>query len=119
MPARSAACSTVGDVPSVTSSRAASISACRVRCFCRHLPVDRSASVDTKLMVLECPSWDDSPITGEMIGDPVMTGSATLPALVRASGKGPRRWFYGGGVHTWLATADETGGAFLLFEDAM
>src|SRR3954452_22389616 len=48
-----------------------------------------------------------------------MTGSATLPALVRAAGKGPRRWFYGGGVHTWLATADETGGAFHLFEDAM
>jgi quercetin dioxygenase-like cupin family protein len=48
-----------------------------------------------------------------------MTGSATLPALVRVAGEGPRRWFYGGGVHTWLATGEETGGAFLLFEDAM
>jgi quercetin dioxygenase-like cupin family protein len=48
-----------------------------------------------------------------------MTGSVTLPAMARAAGEGPRRWFYGGGVHTWLATADETGGAFLLFEDAM
>jgi quercetin dioxygenase-like cupin family protein len=48
-----------------------------------------------------------------------MTGSATLPAMVRTPGGGPRRWFYGGGVHTWLATAEETAGAFLLFEDAM
>ena len=48
-----------------------------------------------------------------------MTGTATLPGMVRAAGEGPRRWFYGGGVHTWLATAEETGGAFLLFEDAM
>ncbi|WP_433786803.1 cupin domain-containing protein [Actinomycetospora sp. CA-101289] len=32
---------------------------------------------------------------------------------------GDRRWFYGGGVHTWKATAEETGGAFLLFEDQM
>jgi quercetin dioxygenase-like cupin family protein len=48
-----------------------------------------------------------------------MTGSATLPAVVRAAGDGQQRWFYGGGVHTWLATSEETGGAFLLFEDAM
>src|SRR4051812_6005885 len=48
-----------------------------------------------------------------------MTGSATLPGMVRAAGEGPRRWFYGGGVHTWLATAEQTGGAFLLFEDAL
>jgi quercetin dioxygenase-like cupin family protein len=48
-----------------------------------------------------------------------MTGRRTLPATVRAAGQGPRRWFYGGGVHTWLATAEDTGGAFLLFEDAM
>src|SRR3978361_2266636 len=48
-----------------------------------------------------------------------MTGSAMLPALVRAAGEGPQRWFYGGGVHTWRATEEETGGAFLLFEDAM
>jgi quercetin dioxygenase-like cupin family protein len=48
-----------------------------------------------------------------------MTGPATLPAVVRAAGDGQQRWFYGGGVHTWLATEEETGGAFLLFEDAM
>jgi quercetin dioxygenase-like cupin family protein len=48
-----------------------------------------------------------------------MTTPATLPATVRQAGDGMRRWFYGGGVHTWLATPAETGGAFLLFEDAM
>jgi quercetin dioxygenase-like cupin family protein len=48
-----------------------------------------------------------------------MTGSVTLPATVRQSGQGQQRWFYGGGIHTWLTTAEESGGAFLLFEDAM
>src|SRR4051794_24512097 len=48
-----------------------------------------------------------------------MTGHVTLPATVRRAGQGNRRWFYGGGVHTWLTTAEESGGAFLLFEDAM
>ncbi|TCO28246.1 quercetin dioxygenase-like cupin family protein [Kribbella steppae] len=40
----------------------------------------------------------------------------TLAATVRDQGEGERRWFSGGGLHTWLATSDETGGAFLLFE---
>jgi quercetin dioxygenase-like cupin family protein len=44
---------------------------------------------------------------------------ATLETTVRAYGAGERRWFRGGGVHTWLATEDETGGAYLLFEDAL
>jgi quercetin dioxygenase-like cupin family protein len=48
-----------------------------------------------------------------------MTGQAILRATVRAAGEGAQRWFYGGGVHTWLATSEDTGGAFLLFEDAM
>jgi quercetin dioxygenase-like cupin family protein len=38
-------------------------------------------------------------------------------ATVRERGEGERRWFFGGGVHTWLATAAETGGQFLVFED--
>jgi quercetin dioxygenase-like cupin family protein len=42
----------------------------------------------------------------------------TLTATVRDSGEGERRWFSGGGLHTWLATSAETGGAFLLFEFA-
>jgi quercetin dioxygenase-like cupin family protein len=29
------------------------------------------------------------------------------------------RWFYGGGVHRWLATSEDTGGTFLLFSDVM
>lgn len=44
---------------------------------------------------------------------------ATVEATVRAQDSGERRWFCGGGVHTWLATEDETGGAYLLFEDAL
>jgi quercetin dioxygenase-like cupin family protein len=44
---------------------------------------------------------------------------ATLETTVRAFGQGERRWFCGGGVHTWLATEVETGGAYLLFEDAL
>jgi quercetin dioxygenase-like cupin family protein len=39
--------------------------------------------------------------------------------IVRARGQGEKRWFYGGGLHTWKATAEETNGAFLFFEDHM
>jgi quercetin dioxygenase-like cupin family protein len=39
--------------------------------------------------------------------------------IVRAAGEGERRWFCGGGLHTWKATAEETNDAFLLFEDHM
>lgn len=46
--------------------------------------------------------------------------AVTTPApIIRGNEQGERRWFYGGGVHTWKATAEETGGAFLLFEDRM
>ena len=48
-----------------------------------------------------------------------MTGPAAHPAMVWRAGDGRRRWLYGGCLHTWLATAEETGGAFLLFEDSM
>ncbi len=40
-------------------------------------------------------------------------------ALVRAAEACEQRWFYGGGVHTWLAAPEETGGAFLLIHDAL
>ena len=43
--------------------------------------------------------------------------TATLAATVRDNGEGEQRWFCGGGVFTWKATAQETGGAFLIFED--
>jgi quercetin dioxygenase-like cupin family protein len=40
-------------------------------------------------------------------------------AFVKADGEGERRWFLGGGVHTWKATAEQTGGAFFAFEDTL
>ena len=39
--------------------------------------------------------------------------------IVQPTGGGEKRWFYGGGLHTWKATAEETNGSFLLFEDHM
>jgi quercetin dioxygenase-like cupin family protein len=46
-------------------------------------------------------------------------GALTTGPIIRAAEAGEQRWFYGGGVHTWKATADETAGAFFLFEDRM
>jgi quercetin dioxygenase-like cupin family protein len=43
----------------------------------------------------------------------------TLAVTVRESGEGEQRWFCGGGRITWKATTEETGGAFVLFEDEM
>ena len=48
-----------------------------------------------------------------------MSTSTTPTPIVRAAEDGERRWFAGGGVHTWKATAAETGGSFLLFEDRL
>jgi quercetin dioxygenase-like cupin family protein len=48
-----------------------------------------------------------------------MDTDSTLAPVVRGTDEGEQRWFYGGGVHTWKATSEETGGAFLLFEDRM
>lgn len=45
--------------------------------------------------------------------------AANAGVIVREREEGERRWFYGGGEHIWKATAEETGGAFLLFEDRM
>jgi quercetin dioxygenase-like cupin family protein len=39
--------------------------------------------------------------------------------IMRAQGEGEKRWFLGGGLHTWKATAEETDGAFFVFEDLM
>jgi quercetin dioxygenase-like cupin family protein len=38
-------------------------------------------------------------------------------SIIRADGEGERRWFAGGGVHTWKATADDTGGQLMAFEE--
>jgi quercetin dioxygenase-like cupin family protein len=45
--------------------------------------------------------------------------TATATPIVRNAGEGERRWFYGGGTHTWKVTPEESGGAFFLFEDEM
>jgi quercetin dioxygenase-like cupin family protein len=49
---------------------------------------------------------------------PVTTVSSPTP-VIRSDDQGEKRWFYGGGVHTWKATSNETGGVFFLFEDRM
>jgi quercetin dioxygenase-like cupin family protein len=51
--------------------------------------------------------------------DAMTTTMSTPVPIVRARDEGERRWFHGGGVHTWKATAEETAGAFLLFEDLL
>lgn len=40
-------------------------------------------------------------------------------AIVRAAADAEKRWFFGGGIHTWLASPEETGGAYLLIHDAL
>jgi quercetin dioxygenase-like cupin family protein len=39
--------------------------------------------------------------------------------LVRNADEAERRWFYGGGLHSWLVREGEVGGGFLLFEDTV
>jgi quercetin dioxygenase-like cupin family protein len=48
-----------------------------------------------------------------------MSTIPTRQSVVRSTDEGERRWFFGGGLHIWKATAEETGGAFILFEDRM
>jgi quercetin dioxygenase-like cupin family protein len=44
---------------------------------------------------------------------------STAVPIIRGEGEGERLWFAGGGVHIWKATAEETNGAFIVFEDRM
>ncbi len=48
-----------------------------------------------------------------------MSDQVASAPILRTNEEGERRWFFGGGVHVWKARAEETGGAFLLFEDHM
>ncbi|MGI8662903.1 MAG: cupin domain-containing protein [Acidimicrobiales bacterium] len=48
-----------------------------------------------------------------------MGANTSRKPLVRAAEEGDRRWFFGGGLHIWKATEEETAGAFLLFEDRL
>jgi quercetin dioxygenase-like cupin family protein len=43
----------------------------------------------------------------------------TVTPVIRRAGEGVRRWFYGGGIHTWKITEAESGGAFFLLEDEL
>ena len=43
----------------------------------------------------------------------------TPTPLVRNADEVERRWFYGGGLHSWLVRESEAGQAFLLFEDTV
>ncbi len=45
--------------------------------------------------------------------------SPTTTALVRNADEAERRWFYGGGLHSWLVREGEVGDRFLLFEDTV
>src|SRR5262245_50226723 len=40
-------------------------------------------------------------------------------AIVRNLDEGERKWFLGGGLHTWKATAEETGGSMVMLEDQL
>ena len=42
---------------------------------------------------------------------------AKRQGIIRNRGEAERRWFAGGGVHEWLATAAETQGSLFVFED--
>src|SRR5260370_868277 len=48
-----------------------------------------------------------------------MTASTARKSLVRAAEDGERRWFFGGGLHLWKATAGDTDGGCLLFADRL
>lgn len=48
-----------------------------------------------------------------------MNAPTTPSPIVRSREESEQRWFYGGGLHTWLAKEEETGGTFFLYEDRM
>lgn len=48
-----------------------------------------------------------------------MSETKAVSSVVRSAEQAGQRWFFGGGVHSWLATAEETAGTFLLFSDVM
>jgi quercetin dioxygenase-like cupin family protein len=42
-----------------------------------------------------------------------------MNSIIRNDGEGEKLWFYGGGVHTWKITAQETHGMLSILEDTM
>lgn len=43
----------------------------------------------------------------------------TPTSIIRPAGAGDHQCFAGGGLHTWKLLAEDTGGAFFVFEDVM
>lgn len=39
--------------------------------------------------------------------------------VIRAADEGERRWFFGGGLHTWKVSETESNGSLFLFEDEL
>lgn len=61
--------------------------------------------------------WDSHPINDlEVV---IMNELTTAAPIMRNREECEQRWFSGGGLHTWLAKSEETGGEFFLFEDRM
>jgi quercetin dioxygenase-like cupin family protein len=48
-----------------------------------------------------------------------MTLTTMTTPLIRAAEDAERRWFYGGGLHSWLVRQADVGGSFLIFEDTV
>jgi len=42
-----------------------------------------------------------------------------MKTIVRNESDGEKRWFFGGGVHSWKVTAEETQGVLGIFEDTL
>jgi len=42
-----------------------------------------------------------------------------MNSIIRHENEGEQRWFYGGGVHEWKATSEDTGGSLAVFEDSL
>ena len=40
-------------------------------------------------------------------------------AVVAQPGEGEKRWFLGGGLHTWKVRAEDSGGSLVVFEDEL
>src|ERR1700674_2219875 len=96
-------------MPCARSPRAAATRASRVRLFCLMRPVSSYVTL--------IPLWYTMyHLHASRRKEDEMS---TAISIVRADGEGARLWFYGGGIHTWLATTSETGGVFLLFDDVM
>src|SRR6476660_6085327 len=79
------------------------MSALRVLSFCCLRPCDRRSCMMSILHGTTVPLWYLS----------------TMKTIVRNDGEGEKLWFYGGGVHTWKVTAEDTDGMLGIFEDTL